>query len=176
MLCKSLWKLSKSKFCLVELSGNFFPNIFDPWLVECMVGGIHGHRGLTVLHTFSFSLKSLAALPSWLVLLSLGHRESRCPLEKTFTDSHPHIYPPPCTWAYRFCHPSCHWRWSVPWRNCLLSLLHNQISLCLSHQHANPCILPTFTKPWLTLHAPPATAPFLCSPLQDSSKELRNSS
>lgn len=72
MLCKSLWKLSKSKFCLVELSGNFFPNIFDPWLVECMVGGIHGHRGLTILHTFSFSLKSLAALPSWLVLLSLG--------------------------------------------------------------------------------------------------------
>ena len=36
MLCKSLLVLSKFKFCLLELSGVSFSNIFNPRLVESM--------------------------------------------------------------------------------------------------------------------------------------------
>ena len=34
MLCKLLLAYDKLKFCLLELAGNFFLNIFHPWLFE----------------------------------------------------------------------------------------------------------------------------------------------
>ena len=36
MLCKQLLTQSKFKFCFLELSRIFFPNIFSLWLVESM--------------------------------------------------------------------------------------------------------------------------------------------
>ena len=93
------------------------------------------------------------------------HWENRCTLKITSTHSHPHVYPP-STHAYGFCHPSCHWRWSVLWRNCLLSLLRYQIfpvlfpSAC-KHLHSSHLCYKTLT--WLFILLQPR--PHFSAPL-----------